>query len=105
MERDELIKRCRYYKGEASLPKFDDHTKEALWEYEKFWVEQMMRNEDPNYLGVEYQSFPTENIDPDDKVPYSLKCLLFNRYGKTAMGTREETAKGFAKLLSDYYDV
>lgn len=109
MQKDELIKKCRYYKGEEKSPftgkSEEELVKNSLWFYEMGWVEEMLRGKDPNYLAIEYTSFPTKNIDPEDKVPFSLKCLLFNRYGKNEMGTREETAKGFAEFLKRYYDV
>ena len=37
MTKEDRLRSCRYYKGEAESP-FTDENKDALWEYEAFWV-------------------------------------------------------------------
>ena len=104
MTRKELIKQCRYYKGESKPPIFDDQNKEMLWSYEQCWV--MSINNNPKLfkdMGDEYETYPTELIDKDEKVPYSLKVLLLNRYCKGSMGTKEDDAKSFNDFLLRYY--
>ena len=104
--REELIGQCRYYKGEKKSPYNDgDQNKSMLWFYEEVWVNDTMSGEDFEDLILEYKSYPTGNIDPYNVVPFTLKCLLLNRYARTAMGTREETAKHFANFLKKYYDI
>lgn len=77
-----------------------------LWSYEKAWIiETMSDSEYLEELILEYQSYPTGNIDPYNVVPFTLKCLLLNRYARTAMGTHEETVKKFANFLKKYYEI
>lgn len=104
--REELISQCRYYKGEKIAPyNGGDPNKSMLWFYEEVWVNDTMSGDgDFEDLILEYTSYSTGNIDPHNVVPFTLKCLLFNRYAKTAMGTREETAKYFADFLKKYYE-
>lgn len=103
MTRQELIKQCRYYKGENTSPRFDDQNKEMLWFYEKTWVEQITEGAKLRPLYEEYETYPTDLIDKEDKIPYSLKALLLNRYCKDSMGTREDDAKNFNSFLIKYY--
>ena len=103
MNKYELLKRCKFYKGEENCPIFDDYNKGTLWFYEKYWVEQLVSGKSLETEIEEYGSYPVHNIDTEEQVPYSLKAVLFNSYCKTAMGTREETVAGFEKFLKKYY--
>lgn len=104
MTREELIKDCKYYKGEIKAPVFDDQNKNMLWFYEQYWVQELINNPKSfKDMGDEYETYPTELIDKDEKVPYTLKTLLLNRYCKGSMGTKEDDAKSFNEFLQHYY--
>ena len=48
MTKEELIKQCRYFKGEAGNPYTGkDQDKSMFWDYERMWVEQGGVYEDP----------------------------------------------------------
>lgn len=103
MTKEELLKQCRYYKGENTAPAFEDGNMGALWFYEKHWVDELASGASFATEMQEHETYPVQKIDTEDKVPYSLKSVLFNRYCKTAMGTRKEIADGFERLLKKYY--
>ena len=42
MTKEDRLRSCRYYKGEADSP-FTDENKDALWEYEAFWRRRQSR--------------------------------------------------------------
>ena len=85
MTREELIKQCRYYKGEDESP-FEgiDQDKDLFWWYEESWV----NNFKGNYIDEEipqssYLAFPSvanANRGELSSIPVSLQQLLFNRY-------------------------
>lgn len=73
----ELINKCRYYKGEESCPEqLKNAGKDYLWFYEKKWVELNGEFEDNG----EYKDNDLASFEKDDDVPLSLKKVLFNRY-------------------------
>lgn len=67
------------------------------------WVIASCRGDNTEYLINEYESYPTKNVDIEGKIPYTLKCLLLNRYARSCGGSREDTVNGFAKFLGKYY--
>lgn len=72
----ERILDCRYYGGEDRAP---EGINEMFWGYECGWANHMHQDN----WDCEKQSLKRlglENFEPDDGTPYSLKCLLFNRY-------------------------
>lgn len=93
----DLLKFCRYYKGEASMPK---DTKASFWEYEKKWVEFMI-NDNPllNRMISVYISNGLSDFEPMDNTPLTLKSLLFNRYSHWLM----EDVDGFKKWYKTEY--
>ncbi len=42
MKKSDLLKYCRYYKGEDNSP-FEEQNKSMLWFYERSWVFDMMQ--------------------------------------------------------------
>lgn len=81
MNRSDLIKQCRYYRGEDENPFDEEQNKAMLWFYEKIWVAKMLAN-DPYLEEItnEYRSQGLENFSEEDGTPISLKAILFNRY-------------------------
>jgi hypothetical protein len=102
MTEKELISFCKYYKGEKECP-FTDQNKSMFWFYECMWVNMTMKDslckdyiEEYNYAGL-------ASFNSDDGVPVSLKALLFNRFGKTSMGSLKETGDFFRKFYLENY--
>lgn len=77
MKREELLKQCKYYKGEENNPKGGN----AMFaDYEKDWVDLTLNN--PKYIDSllnEYFLLVGKTAIIDD-VPETLKAVLFNRY-------------------------
>lgn len=101
MTREELIKQCRYYKGEEDCP-FDgkDQNKAMFWSYEEKWVQYTLS--DKNYLNRcldEYKRNGLMSFKSDDGVPATLKAILFNRYSYWYEGD----SIGFKNFYTKYY--
>ncbi len=104
MTREELIKQCKYYKGEEECPYDGQQTnKEMLWFYERCWFLGMLRGEDFKTICEEYKTYTANTIETNEKIPFTLRALLFNRYAQTSMTSREETIKNFTEFLNTYY--
>lgn len=84
METKIFIPFCRYYKGEKVNPNKGGN--DALfWDYEKQWCEWNTTDDGKEILMRmldEYGNMGMLMFESDDKVPVSLKALLFNRCGK-----------------------
>lgn len=80
----ELLKHCRYYKGEENCPKeITDQDQQMIWFYEQKWVQvEYLRDEGGDNV-QEYLAYvqPPELV-PGDQTPPSLTALLFNRFSK-----------------------
>jgi hypothetical protein len=82
----ELIDKCRYFKGEESCPaSLKEAGKEYLWFYEMKWVELKGNYDDPG----EFDDNNLSSFEKDDGVPISLKKMLFNRYIQDVWSIRE----------------
>ena len=85
MAKEDLIKKCRYYKGQKECPA---NAPTLFWNYERIWVEYTLKAEDENSFEARelklmlkrYKDVHLENIQADDGVPITLKAFLFNRY-------------------------
>jgi len=103
MDKADLIKNCRYYRGEEHCPS------EAIglfWDYERLWVEWVLEaqenencdaakrldNMTREYLKAGYKDFSLY-----DGVPVSLKALLFNRF------EHWNQSDGFKEFYLKYY--
>lgn len=80
MKRDELTRRCRYYKGEAENP-CEDGDRAVFWGYERTWVDLMLAESDllVRYR-EEYAAAGLADFERHDGVPALLKALLYSRY-------------------------
>ncbi len=104
----ELISKCHYYKGEEVNPfdkAFTDgeiQNKAMIWKYERFWILEHLNEEyHPERLS-DYLSIGLRHFESEDKVPVSLKALLFNRFCKMQDRTDPEAFKTFYRK---YYNV
>lgn len=96
MDKQRLIKYCRYYKGERANP-FKD-SRSSLWEIERIWVK-MVNSASPlldEY--IEETRFPILSLAKIKDMPPSMVALLLDRY--THFGG---TADGFLVWLDRNY--
>ena len=95
--REELIKQCRYYKGEDESPwEGVDQDKDALWFYESCWA----RSGDDKHMIDEYcyAGLATDSVS----IPLSLQALIFNRFARGYQSS-QEAGKDFPAFLAQYY--
>ena len=96
MTREDRLKSCRYYKGEAENP-FTDRNEHALWWYESFWVS----TGDSQDAISEYRAYVKNDKHPN--VPIGLKALLFNRISRTSYGGDFQALSRLTDILDRYY--
>lgn len=85
MTLEDIIKQCRYYKGQKKCPA---NAPSLFWNYERIWVEWTLEAENENSEGARelkamlkrYKDVHLENFQEDDGIPITLKAFLFNRY-------------------------
>lgn len=78
---EQLLKICRYYKGETECPEIlVQKNKDLLWYYEKLWVERDEFRDEANYNTIEYFHYGMKDFNIEDGIPVTLKALLFNKY-------------------------
>lgn len=90
MDKKELLKFCRYYKGEKENPfEGKDQMKALIWGYESKWVEFTMKaSEDDKCQEAqilssslnEYIRAGMREFEKTDDTPLALKAILYNRY-------------------------
>ena len=102
MNNDELIKYCRYYKGEEHNP-FDkvDQDKAMLWFYEMCFVLDKSQAMFDEYIS-DYKAVGLSSFAEVDGIPIKLKALLFNRYARGAQSMRD-AVEPFKKFYLEYY--
>lgn len=74
---DELLKQCRYYKGESDCP-YASGIQMKFWWYEKCFVD--LRKANDSMLTRYVERYRTKRIVFEDGTPVELQALLFNRY-------------------------
>lgn len=92
MTREELIRQCRYYKGEEANPFGEGGDSAMFWSYEIWWTERMLNGDTDVlafYLSL-YERVGLTDFESNDGVPLSLKAILFNRFEEWAEGTPTE---------------
>ena len=102
MNKKDLLKFCRYYKGEEHNP-FRDQNKSMLWFYERAWIYDMLN--DNNSLSSTIDDYIRVGLglfEQFDKIPLTLKALLFNRYAMTS-NSIEEAVEPFKRFYKEYY--
>ena len=94
MTRDELIKQCRYYKGEAECP-FDGVLSD-YWEIEEIFVYKKgeLNEEDASY----YRAVGGKSYSG---IPFLLLIVFFHFLGKGVHGIKD-SLPSFYKMIDDY---
>ena len=85
MEKEELLKQCKYYKGEEKCPV---DVKAYMWNYEMFWFRSIVENKDAfkneikemNLYFAQSPSIERESKELLSHISASLLSVLFNRY-------------------------
>lgn len=100
MESKDLLKFCKYYKGESKNP-FEGKDQNAMmfWGYERDWCEtnsKALANESCDAakkmesIIASYSKAGLSSFRIEDDTPLSLKALLFNRFDHWFEGTPED---------------
>lgn len=98
MEREELIKQCRYYKGESDCP-FYDALDGRFWNYERFWVNWCISGD--SFLLEMVDEYTRRGLaDFHTEIPITLRAILYNRYDHWAQGGEEDFKIWF---VQDYF--
>lgn len=102
---NELIKKCRYYKGEKECPSsLEKQGVSSIWYYEKIWTEREDLIDETGVNTREYISVGLEGFNVNDGVPISLKALLFNRQSHWTGGYgMENDVKSFKEWYFNSY--
>ena len=93
-----LLKSCRFYKGEEACPEGLGQDERMLWFYESCWV----RGGASADCIAEYDAYGLGDFCKDDRVPKSLKALLFNRYAAGSF-SMESAVEGFKRFYKAHY--
>ena len=103
---EDLLKYCRYYKGEKQLP---DNVHSMFWAIEWRWVNGKKQNpklkDSDWYVMKDYINDGFENFSKDDGVPMLIKALLYEWFQKLVGFKREAAIKSFPKFYNDEYKV
>ena len=84
MADNELLKYCRYYKGEEESPFRDIAPKKcSLWHDERAFVTEAKNGTIQVYI-KDYEAVGLGSFCADDGIPIGLKAMLFNRYSMTS---------------------
>ena len=100
---EDLIKVCKYYKGELECPK--SCKSDMFWHYEFKWV--MLRMDEDSdllhdYLN-DYDNAGLLDFEQNDGTPATLKALLFNRFCHWNSGTMLECVEPFKEFYENEY--
>lgn len=102
MKKEDLLKFCRYFRGENRNPFTKDETHAMLWEYERTWVSDSLKGGDFSDYLSEYLAVGLQDFSKFDDTPVTLKAMLFNRYAKSAY-TIQDAVPGFKEFYQKYY--
>lgn len=93
----DLIKQCRYYRGEDKCP-YDDGDMSWFWDMERVFVnnngELLPMHE--YYENINGRSFPG--------IPYPLLIVMLTSWGKSAYCVADEIDK-FYEVVEEYLDI
>ena len=94
MKKEELIKQCRYYKGEANSP-YASPNLNWYREMERVFVihDGFFEGESEYYKRIEGQKYPG--------IPFSLLMVMFTSWAKSAYDIKN-SLPDFYKLVDDY---
>lgn len=82
MNKKDLLKFCRYYKGQEDNP-YKGKNEEWLFKYERHWCELMMKDDEiiSDFVN-DYINAGLAHFSETDNVPITLKAIMFNRYAQ-----------------------
>ena len=94
MNRSDLIKQCRYYRGETTNP-FDDESLCWFWDMERVYVKcnGEFDGEREYYDRLNGKKYPG--------IPNNLLSVMFTSWAKYAYNIQNELSK-FYKLIDEY---
>lgn len=94
MKKSELIKQCRYYKGEKDCP-FSDTKMNWFWDMERVYVASkgIFVGETDYYKALNGKTYPG--------IPFTLLMIMFTSWGKWAYDIRGQLNE-FYKLIDEY---
>lgn len=102
MKKDDLLRFCRYYRGESDNPFKNDDTRAILWDYERTWVSDNLKDGDfSDYLN-DYIAVGLQDFAKYDDTPVTLKAMLFNRYAKSEYSMQSAVPR-FKDFYNKYY--
>ncbi len=96
MEKEELIRQCRYYKGQQENP-FKDNNLAWFWDMERVFV---------HHGGVftgEADVYHAINGKEYSGIPHDLLMVMFTSWGKYAYDVKESLPK-FYERIDEYLD-
>ena len=94
MEREELLKQCRYYAGQKENPNKDGNMA-WFWDMERVYVE------NGGVLGGEADYYKSINGKIYPGVPYNLLTTMFTSWGKWTYDIKGSICE-FYKLIDEY---
>lgn len=102
MNKEELIKHCRYYKGEETNPyESKDSVKAMLWGLEFGWYCEMKNENEFGKSNIleesygEYLQAGLADFKSDSLIPTSLRAYIFHRWLKSSYDGNPEAFKRF----------
>lgn len=95
MTKKDLIKQCRYYRGQDSNPHQSNGNMAWFWDMERVYVEHggKFKGEADYYKAIEGKEYPG--------IPFELLMVMFTSWGKTAYCIKDSINK-FYKLIDEY---
>lgn len=99
---EQLLKYCRYYKGEKECP-YESVEMYRYWNTERVWVKRMNDKTDnfENELH-EYITAGMGDFEKFDDTPITLKAMLFNSFGYWFSGSLLESVEPFKENYKKY---
>ena len=98
MRKEDLLKLCRYYKGEKKNP-FMGSAKESFWKYEEFWCNLTENSASFSKMIDDYLRAGLRTFCEYDGTPVTLKALLYNRFCNS---NEMVNADDFKRWYKDY---
>ena len=104
MKKD-LLKYCKYYKGEKENPY--EGNKAMLWLAESVWYREYSKDNNLTDMLLSvcenYDEAGLLNFKETDGVPIALKATIFTLYAKYNSGTIREAGEQFKQFYNIYY--
>lgn len=98
MTREELIKQCRYYKGEKECPEVFTGVLRMYWDFERIYVDcgGVFEGERAYYERFGGKKFPG--------IPYPLVIIMFTSWAKWTYDIKKEMPQ-FYDVVDDYLSI